>query len=111
MILFLFHYVCSFVLFLGINIALYINYILKINIFLKEIRFVYTRDSHWRKRVLDMDSQKGDFLAVQWLRLCAPNAEGMGSIPGWGAKTLHATWHGQKKKKKKVKRYKLQVIR
>ena len=60
---------------------------------------MYTRDSHWRKRVLDMDSQKGDFLAVQWLRLCAPNAEGMGSIPDWGAKTLHATWHGQKKKK------------
>ena len=100
MTLFLFHYVRSFVLFLGINIASCINYIFKINIFLKEIRFVYTRDSHWRKRVLDMDSQKGDFLAVQWLRLCAPNAEGMGSIPDWGAKTLHATWHGQKKKKK-----------
>ena len=34
--LFLFHYVCSLALFLGINIALYINYILKINIFLKK---------------------------------------------------------------------------
>ena len=24
----------------------------------------------------------GDFLVVQWLRLHAPNAEGLGSIPG-----------------------------
>ena len=23
---------------------------------------------------------------VQWLRLCAPNAEGVGLIPGWGTK-------------------------
>ena len=32
-----------------------------------------------------------DFLAVQWLRLCSSTAEGMGLIPGWGTKTLHAT--------------------
>ena len=38
-------------------------------------------------------------LAVQWLRLHAPNAEGMGSIPGRGTKILHATWHNQKKRK------------
>ena len=25
-------------------------------------------------------------LAVQWLRLCAPNVGGMISVPGWGAK-------------------------
>ena len=25
---------------------------------------------------------------------------GTGSIPGWGTKILHATWHSQKKKKK-----------
>ncbi|TEA37944.1 hypothetical protein DBR06_SOUSAS37410008, partial [Sousa chinensis] len=37
-------------------------------------------------------------LVVQWLRLCAPNAGGPGSIPGWGTrshmdtttKSLHA---------------------
>ena len=27
---------------------------------------------------------------VQWLRLCAPNAEGMGLIPGQGTKIPHA---------------------
>ena len=39
----------------------------------------------------------GTSLAVQWLRLYAPNAVGMGSIPGWETKILHAA-HGQKKK-------------
>ena len=39
----------------------------------------------------------GTSLMVQWLRLCAPNADGLGSIPGWGTrshmqlKILHAT--------------------
>ena len=38
-------------------------------------------------------------LAVQWLRLGASNAGGMGSIPGWGTKIPHAvSWP-----KKKVK--------
>ena len=35
-------------------------------------------------------------LGVQWLRLCTPNAGGMGLIPGWGTKIPHATQHGQK---------------
>ena len=43
----------------------------------------------------------GDFLAVQWLRLCASNEGGMGSIPGRETKTPHAT--RQKKKKKQNK--------
>ena len=30
----------------------------------------------------------GTSLVVQWLRLCASTAEGMGSIPGQGIKTL-----------------------
>ena len=65
-------------------------------------------------------------LVVQWLRLCTPNAGGLGSIPGQGTrshmaqlKTLHAhqrlkimfvttnAWHSQinklKKKKEKTK--------
>ena len=42
----------------------------------------------------------GNSLAVQWLRLCGPNAGGPGSIPGRGTKILHAARRGQKKKKK-----------
>ena len=42
----------------------------------------------------------GTSLVVQWLRLCASTARGMGSIPGWGTKILHALQCGQKKKKK-----------
>ena len=33
---------------------------------------------------------------VQWLRLCAPNAGGMGSIPSWGNKIPHAIQCSQK---------------
>ena len=40
-------------------------------------------------------------LAVQWLRLHASTAGGMGSIPGWGTKIPHATWYGAKKKRNK----------
>ena len=40
-----------------------------------------------------------DFSAVQWLRLCASNARGTSSIPGWGTKILQASWHGQKNAK------------
>ena len=38
----------------------------------------------------------GTSLAVQWLKLCASIAGGMGSISGWGTKILHAAWRGQK---------------
>ena len=46
----------------------------------------------------------GTSLAVQWLRLCASTAGGMGSIPGQGPKILHASVtpsqiKGKKKKK------------
>ena len=39
----------------------------------------------------------GTSLAVQWLRLYTPNAQGMGSIPGWGTRVSHAAWCGQKR--------------
>ena len=39
----------------------------------------------------------GTFLAVQWLRLCASNARGEGSIPGRETKIPHATGCSQKK--------------
>ena len=51
--------------------------------------------------MLDCKNKKGSLgtsLVVQWLRLQAPNVGGMGSIPGWGAKVLHAAWRSQKKK-------------
>ena len=38
----------------------------------------------------------GDFPDGPWLRLCAANAEGMGSIPGWGTRVSHAMQNGQK---------------
>ena len=46
-------------------------------------------------------------MAVQWLRLCAPNAGGMGSIPGRGTKILHSAARAtptlpQKKKEKEM---------
>ena len=41
----------------------------------------------------------GTSLAVQWLRLGASNAGGMGSIPGWGTKIPHAVSWPKKKKK------------
>ena len=44
---------------------------------------------------------------IQWLRLYAPNAGGMGSIPSWRNKILHATQDGQEiKKEKKIKKKK-----
>ena len=39
----------------------------------------------------------GTSLEVQWLRLCASNAGGMGSITGQGTKIPHAVRRGQKK--------------
>ena len=39
----------------------------------------------------------GTSLVVQWLRLCASTAGGVGSIPGRGTKTPHDAGSGQKK--------------
>ena len=34
----------------------------------------------------------GTSLVAQWIRLCAPNAEGLGAIPGQGTTShMHAT--------------------
>ena len=41
--------------------------------------------------------QTQTFLPVQWLRLWALTAGGMGLIPGWGTKIPHAMWCSQKK--------------
>ena len=44
---------------------------------------------------------------VQWLRLLAPNAEGMGLIPGQGSKTHVAskTQHNQKQKNEWINKW------
>ena len=41
-------------------------------------------------------------MAVQWLRLCAPDAEGPGLIPGRGTKIPHATCHAAQPKESKI---------
>ena len=56
----------------------------------------------WEKRPLvykvfvgtEKVSGTGTSLVVQWLRLLASPAGGMGSIPGWGAKipAYHMAW-------------------
>ena len=38
----------------------------------------------------------GTSLAVQWLRCCALNTEGLGSIPGQGTKVPYTSWSDQK---------------
>ena len=54
----------------------------------------------WWKPLLNMleDPQGGTSLAVQWLRLHAPNAGGTGSIPGRGTKIPHAPQCSQRTK-------------
>ena len=39
-------------------------------------------------------------LVVQWLRLHTSKAGGTSLILGWGAKILHAKWHGQKRERR-----------
>ena len=46
-----------------------------------------------KKTILKGDGETS--LAVLWLRLRASTVGGMGSIPGWGSKILHAVLHGQ----------------
>ena len=46
-------------------------------------------------------NEQGISPVVQWLRLHASNAGGMGSIPGQGTKIPHASQCGQIEKKKK----------
>ena len=54
----------------------------------------------------------GISLAVQWLRLHASNAVGLGSIPGQGTKIPHAVWHGQKKERtQRASGYYLSAVR
>ena len=46
----------------------------------------------------DDKNASGTSVLFQWLRLRAPTAGGLGSIPGQGTKIPHAVWFGQKNK-------------
>ena len=58
--------------------------------------------SSWEERG-DSEDLSGNSLAVQWLGLHAFAAEGAGSSPRWGTKSLQAVWHGQIEQNKKTK--------
>ena len=47
----------------------------------------------------------GTYPAVQWLRLRASTAGGMGWIPGQGTRISHVAQRDQKKKKKKNQKW------
>ena len=57
------------------------------------------------KEQLTNYSYLGSPLAVQWLGLSAFTAQGLGSVPCWGTKTLQAAWRGPKKQKQKQTNY------
>ena len=52
--------------------------------------------------VINKNKYEETSLAVQWLRLHASSARGMGLIPGWGTKTPHAMSCSQKMKTRKL---------
>ena len=66
--------------------------------------------SHKTTARLSKSDFMGTSLVVQWLKLHDFNAGDMGSIPGWETKIPHAVRHGQKKKKKKIRRFPMAVI-
>ena len=45
---------------------------------------------------MDLKTELGNSLVIQWLGLHASTAGGIGSVPGWGTKIPHALWHSQK---------------
>ena len=61
----------------------------------KELEF-HSAISHLGKVAQEIVRTLGISLAVQWLRLCAANAEDVGSIPGQGTKIPHAVQCSQK---------------
>ena len=57
--------------------------------------------TYTKLEILQNTKTYGTSLAVQWLRFCASNAGGMGSIPGRGTKIPHVADTAKKKKKYK----------
>jgi len=58
-----------------------------------------------RESAVKTRASRGTSLVVQWLRLCAPNAGGTGSVLGQGTKISHAEGLGQKQTNKQDMSY------
>ena len=61
---------------------------------------VVEMSSRLKKDMSKIQRGQGTSLVVQWLRLCATTAGGMGSIPDWETKILHATQSSVTERKK-----------
>ena len=62
------------------------------------------------KSVFFFNPHPGTSLVIHWLRLHAPNAGGMDSIPDQGSKIPHDVGHSQKKTKKQKNPQLLKII-
>ena len=62
--------------------------------------FLLTNNEKINKQKISKECFYASSLAVQWLRLYASTAGGMGSVPGQGTKIFQAARQGQKEKKK-----------
>ena len=70
---------------------------------------VCCRKPFFTSHILEFKIKPGTSLVVQWLRLGASNAGGMGSIPAWGTKIPHAMQCSQKNKQKKKTKLNLEL--
>ena len=66
---------------------------------LNETRQTERDNTVWYHPHMESETCTGPPLAVQWLRLHAPNAAGRGFTPVWGTKIPYAAWLSLKKKK------------
>ena len=64
--------------------------VIAIDIFVVAVPFRIHYSFQKERNALFKMTLLGTSLAIQWLRLCASTAGGMGSVPGWGASILHA---------------------
>ena len=60
--------------------------------------YAITKKHNCESQTTTQKNAEGNSLVVQWLRLCAFTAKGLGSIPGWGTKIPHAVEPGREKK-------------
>ena len=59
---------------------------------------VCCRKPFFTSQILEFKIKSGTSLVVQWLRLGASNAGGVGSMPAWGTKIPYAVQCSQKKR-------------
>ena len=99
--------ICFFLLFYFVSVGDYgVHYIFCDNHFImgiSQIDMLYILNLYSNLYQLCLNKKKkklkiGTSLAVQWLRLQASTAGGVGSISGGGNKIMHDVWCGKKKK-------------